>query len=78
LCSLVIYLFTVGYTVKNIPRKWGIMGFFGCVMVINMMFNFDFVEKSTFVSSLLFGIARILSSIFHFNLVNAYCLIVCM
>lgn len=52
--------------------------FFGAVMCICMFFGFEFVHHNTVISSILFGISRILSSIFFFILVNAYCLIVCM
>ena len=54
------------------------MGFFCAVMCICMLFNLPFVQESTLVSSILFGVSRILSSNFLLIPVNAYCLIVCM
>lgn len=63
----------LGYTVKNISRKWGTMGFFGAVMCICMLFNLSFVQQSTFISSILFGVSRILSS--NLKLILSKCIL---
>lgn len=50
------------YTVKNIPRRWGIVFFYGSVMCICLLFGFDFVQESTIIASILFAVYRILAS----------------
>lgn len=55
---------TLEYAVKNIPRRYGIMFFYGAVMITCLMFGFDFVQQSTILSSILFALYRLLASNF--------------
>jgi hypothetical protein len=47
--------------VKNIPRKQGISIFYLLVMVILMTFASTYVQESTIISSIFFGLNRILA-----------------
>ena len=61
------FIFISEYAVKNIPRRYGIMFFYGSVMVTCLMFGFDFVQSSTILASILFAVYRVLASNILFN-----------
>lgn len=43
-CFQVNLTFRSEYAVKNIPRRYGIMFFYGAVMITCLMFGFNFVQ----------------------------------
>ena len=53
------------FTVKKIPRRIGIAGFYCVVMVIGLCFLSPTVKTSVFLSTLLIGISKLASSNFY-------------
>ncbi len=50
--------------INKIPRRKGIAGFYSVVIIIGMMFWFDFVKNNMIVGTMFMGVSRIFSSIF--------------
>jgi hypothetical protein len=61
--------------INKIPRKKGIAGFYSVVIIIGLMFWFDFVKNNMIVGTMFMGVSRIFSSIFYMNLAVSYTLI---
>jgi hypothetical protein len=68
--GLSTFLLILAIFINRIPRKKGIAGFYSIVILIGMMFWFDFVRKSLTVGTMLIGISRIFSS--NFLLIQRY------
>jgi hypothetical protein len=59
--SIYFYLFSAIF-INKIPRRKGIAGFYIIVIVLGMLFFFDFVKNNSIVVTIVMGVSRIFSS----------------